>query len=331
MDESIIQDIVASHTLINLLASGYQGAYAGMNSLIQSQHFLGSQEILLQYDRTIARITRWNDELFKGIPLISKKWTSVETFEAQTAFDDLAKLRKELVQGVDDLKAIKGKFQSSRTQDDIKLLFSLYVRFAYARDSFIRGQIDYAKNFRLRDLFDNVSKFAAQIEGAIPEIDGMFDQLNAPNYPKEFVELLDRRTSELVTTFALQAHEMSLSLAMFEPALTYELADIGKYEAERWVSSNIAPAPAGYWRAFDIGPEEAAAWMQVSIDRPAAVNAWRKSGFSPGDAVHWAQLGIPPEPAALWRDAGFTAEESLALVKKGVTDPQVAKKQKKQK
>lgn len=316
------EDAQVSHSLINFLFAAAQGAQIFHRLLKEFNHPNFREDILALTERTITRTQRWSEELVAGVPLISLSWTTLESFEAQTAFDTLEKIKQEIRFMLASLEGIVRKNTIREKRENAVLIACALTRVAFSRDVFIRGHLQFAMAFQQAEMAQSADAMLESSKSFAELAEKIVSGLRASEEPdEETLQLLDENLSGLLPTFFTQLHELNLLLAIFSKELSFEEVDIKKDEAKRWISLNISPRIAGYWRAHDMGAEEASAWIQALIPDASQAYQWREGGFSPAEAVQWVENNIPLFVAQRWKDAFVPTNRALAYIQKGIADP----------
>ena len=110
-------------------------------------------------------------------------------------------------------------------------------------------------------------------------------------------------------------------------------------EARDWITIGYRPADAQKWRGYGVAPHEIPSWKQLGVETGTGIVGWVTAGFKPDVARPWIRAGIlDPIEASLWRDAsaspkvraawlkaGFSSEDALRLVIKGVDRREASK------
>lgn len=327
MDNKHQQDIAFTHSFLNYLTAAYQGRFAALNILQQlAFHGLSTEEI----GRTRAaleKVRRWVVELSNQACLFSSSWTTPETFEAQNAYKLLEDIKPELQQTAEAVLTILADAGTPDNPQAVKFLIAAYGRYAYSRDNYVKGSIDYAKHFGYTDMaeqFGEVHKASAlDVETAhnFLNVYKARTQVNDAFFRALFDECLP-----LPAVFRTHTHDINLLLAPYKGGVSFEVLDFFGPEIMQWKSLNFDAANAGYWRAYGFGAEEAADWLQTGLQAPAAAFDWKSRGIGFQDAAPWVQNNFSANVAARWLNAGFNCDQAVHYINRGVNDPEVAKK-----
>ncbi|RMG41637.1 MAG: hypothetical protein D6719_08085 [Candidatus Dadabacteria bacterium] len=315
-------DLGASHSILNLLNAGYQGEFASLNILTQ----LGSPHVkaeeVEQTKERIAKITKWLADLKKGACIFSVNWTKPETFAAQEALNYLLDLRPRLLRVSYTLAAILLDENFSERTDSIHFIIASFGRFAYSRDNYIRGFIDFGETFQYPEIVEQYRPGLKQAEEDIRIVHQVLNKYRSnPNQDKAFYEALFQMGVKLPGTFNTHAHDVLLLSAPYTGGLSYEKAGIPEEEAQIWQQMQIGPDIAGYWKSFDIHPNEAAEWGQAGCFDYLLVIEWKLRGFDAASAAGWIQAGFDPATARLWTKAGHTPQSAAENIEAGVLHP----------
>ena len=123
-----------------------------------------------------------------------------------------------------------------------------------------------------------------------------------------------------------------------------------------WKESGFLPMQAREWKKVKLEPGEAKEWFKLGAFSPKDARTWHKASFSPEDAYEWmecfpdnvslavqcknfgfkdpeiarnwmSEFSFPGE-AVSWFEQGFSLEEVKSFKEKGVTDPFLAREEK---
>ena len=333
MNQNLANDLGLSHSLLSFLFAGFQGSYASMK--ISGKFSLKNydEEKLVSYDKILSRNFGFLNDVYAGVPFISDSWTENESFDAASAFDDLEKLKKDLLNTIADIVpiCIKVRTQNNRvTLEDQHVLLSGYGRLLYSKDYYLRCQVQYAQVYQIRDMFEEVYSESVIAQRELANFDAlsnMFEANTQSTLPsRQVIEELYKATEDLPIIFSVQAHEVTLLHNIYTKPITYQAFDIPDDEIILWDALRISPQDAGYWRAHLISPDIANNWIKLSILDPSQAYQWEKNGFNPNDASEWITDGFSAEIAGTWKRAGFNPKETAEFIKKGIQDPKNAKR-----
>lgn len=321
MNADLSKDLLASHGLLNYLHASVQGRWAFFNVLDQVNSKLFEDREIAATRDMIERINTWLLDLYRGSPLISSSWTQPETFDAIKSIDYLKALKKEIVGIAQGTSQLLSSGSIAPKSEDEKLLVASFARYAYARDSYVRGFIEYGLVSRNEEMVRTYEQFipnsAEDLEVARFLIQGEISETP----PDDHNSLLIFRARTIPGVFRTHAHDMNQILAAFSGGFSFLSADFSPNEATMWNQAGIGPVAAGYWRAYDFSPSEASQWIAVGVMEAGSAVEWARLGFSLQSAFPWVQAGFPPALARKWRDAGFGPDRALPLVQQGFETP----------
>lgn len=323
MNDTLEQDIQLTHSFLNYLSAGYQGAFASFNAFKQLGYRGFKPDSLTRIEQILSKIERWAREMYEGHPLLSLSWTTVESFDAQAAFDALTRLRAELLDVVDEVKSILRRRSAGSVPEEAMYLVAEFARFAYSRDNYIRGYLFFAEAFNRTDIATSYVPLVEQCEADVALSNDLFTkyQQQGETIDQQFADSLLAYSVDLPIIFQTQIHEMTILLSVYSKSFTYDSIGINPQEALRWQQANIAPIDSGYWRAHEIGPEEATAWQQGGVTEGAVAYSWRNEGFNPPEVLQWLELGFSPSLARAWANHNISPQNAAAFIQQGITDP----------
>jgi hypothetical protein len=320
-EEIKFEDISASHSLLNTLHSGLTGALIFHQILEESHDLHFSEEVKHFCEKTLARSTKWLEDLYGGHPLISKSWTEIEDFEAKLAFDSLERLSKDLSTTLGTLDSFDKNRDEFYNPANTRFLFACFARLMYARREFFRQYDKYSAEYLQQPV-----ERGTEVEEELKGIDNVRKiLLRGGTLDQSLIQEIGDRGQDLIPALAILRHEMIILARMYD-GLTFEALDIRGEEEERWKAYQFEPAAVGYWRAQYIGPEEAVAWMHGGVSDPGLAAVWRSLLFSPMDTGPWMNAGISPVLARLWKDEGFPPSQAIEFIQKGVFEPPKGKR-----
>ena len=319
--------MLQTHTFTNYLNAGYQGQFAFLNVLSRLNHPAANPAGISKARETLAKVSAWTADLWKGISLFAANWQTPQTFEAQKALSLLEDLRGDLGLTANNIGGIVSADQSTYSEDQIKYLLAGLARSLYSKDNYLRGFADYGKAFNIPEM---INQYSPMVQNCGAEIAALHAQMNAYkegkiSNPDEFRLQLRYRAFMLPGIFRSQMHDISQLTAAYKGGLTYDLAGIEQNRAAQWAQLGCPPQVAGYWEAYFIGPEEAFAWTNAGIRDHELAATWRLHGFNPATVEPWLKLSYPPFIAMRWAQAGFSADKALEHIQRGVTDPSTVK------
>ncbi|MCB0310198.1 MAG: hypothetical protein KDD42_03120 [Bdellovibrionales bacterium] len=317
------EDLILSHSIINYLAAGYQGQYTFLNILERLALPSLNQELIQTSKDALKTIVTWKKDLSEGLSLFSASWKAPQTFEAKRAIKMLEELRGELFKAcVNTIKVLGLEYEKV---DDglLRYLIATHGRFAYARENYIRGHLEFSQALEDKNLSE---QYKNHLENCSADIQLAHDLIKRfqdlkPEERKELVSAAKYHCLSLPGAFRAQALDINILLAVYRGPLTFNQSGINAENEEKWRSMGAVPEVAGYWEAYGIGPDEAQSWSNIGIADHELAAAWRLHGFDPETARSWLENGIPPIIAITWRAAGFSAEDTSYNLRDGIMDP----------
>ena len=327
MNIDLAKDRLITHSILNYLAASYQGWFAGLNLLSQLEHQAFSEADMTVVQQALSSINTWTAQLYQDECLFSASWQTAETFEAKHALDLLEKVKPVLLRDAAEVVRIMA-LQEFPLDPDVRLLLASLARHAYSRDAYVRGFIEYGERFGLAPMAEKYSELLPQTQeilGRLSELLRLYRSasLKAADLERSFFLLLHESCLNLAAVFRTHVHDINQLLSPFKGGFSFGAAEFSRAEAELWQDAGFGPAPAGYWRAYEIDPEEAKAWCAAKMTEVTLVIEWRRAGFTPETAPPWFAAGFPPGYAVVWSQAGFSPEKAQAQIQAGVLEPPI--------
>lgn len=322
MDQKHQQDLEYTHSVLNYLNATYQGRFASLNVLQQ----LGYQGFAIaEIERTrsvLEKVRRWTSELWQQVCLLSPSWTQPETFEAQSALQFAEAIRVELLQVAEECQAFLNDAATPQKPQQVKFLIASYARFAYSRDNYIKGFIEFAKVFGQPTMLHYYTSLQPTATEDIETVAAMLNAYKDPSQPAHnFFGALFHECVRLPGVFRTHVHDLLQLLAPFQGGFSFERAGIVAVEALDWQNASFGPVQAGYWRAYNFSPEEASRWVKAGFESAAVAFDWKLFSILPEVASQWAQRGAPAAVAVEWLRAGYTVEAAADLIARGIKEP----------
>lgn len=156
MDADLRYAMYLTHTILNIIHSGYQGKYVALNIMGQ----LGYRDVdHEETDRTreiLDKTGNWNQLMWNREPIISRLNDVRGNDEANMALEFFCDHKSELTGIADRLERILRRSDLTKSSEDVKFLIACFGRYAYARDHFIKGMVAYCKGFNLEEEADRL-------------------------------------------------------------------------------------------------------------------------------------------------------------------------------
>ena len=319
------QDRLLSHGVLNYLSSVFQGRFAALNFLSAIKHPACRPELITRTQQVIATLTNWVEALYKNEILLSSSWSQPETFEAKNAVDLLDSLRPELKDLAAESRRIL-QLPQLPSAEELGLLVSFIVRSVYSRDAYLRGFIEYGKNFNLPDMVAGYESLLPRVSEERLRVEQVMEQFRKntgpiSQLPPDFLYAIHSMAGNLPTVFRTQFHDVIQLIAPFKGGMNFSLAEFDGREATAWQSFNIGPVQAGYWRAHGFEPEAARNWLDNRIGDPAFAADWAHAGFTGQVALPWIEARFAPDYARVWASAGYTPEQAIRSIERGIRVP----------
>ncbi len=328
MSSDLAKDRFVSHSILNYLLASYQGKFSATSALLLMGYSDLNEEDLSKIQSTLARIMGWQNLLRKDECLFSASWTSAETFDSQNALHLLTALKPDLYQLSLDLIQVLTLKELPST-DQVKFLLAGLARSVYAKDTFIRGHIDYGLFFGLPDIAQRFSLALPVSEDEVEQVHKLLNVFrasleNSHRLEEDFYRSLYFVSMELPFSFRSHIHDINQLLSQFEGEFDFQAAEFVPAEASQWQEAGLGPVPAGYWRAYNVGPEEAKAWSEAKFVDASVAYRWKTLGFSPDSGSPWLANEFSPDYAALWAASGYTPDKAKEMITKGIKRPPAA-------
>lgn len=323
MDLKHQQDIAFTHSFLNYLTAAYQGRFAALN-IMQQLAFQGlNADEIPRTRQVLEKVRRWVADLSNGICVFSASWTAPETFEAQSAYKMLEDIKPELQQVAETTLLILNDASAPDQPQVIKYLISSYGRYAYSRDNYVKGSIEYGKTFGYDDI---VQQYSTLLKASARDVEAAHTFLSTYKNPALVNEVFFRAMFDeclaLPGLFRTHVHDINLLLAPYKGGLTFELADFFGPEIMQWQALNFDATTAGYWRAYGFDADEAAAWVQTGFEAPAFAFEWKSQGVKASEALPWAQGNFPAGLAVRWMRAGYNCFQAADYINRGINTPE---------
>jgi len=315
MDRELLEDLEASHSVLNYLYSVFQGrhAYYDILSHLRSPEFRSGELVMTK--SSLDRIQSWIDALYKETPLLSVTWETLETTDANAAFDLLAKTKVELIDLSEKVEAILSIADYSSDKSRVALMTAAFGRFAYSRNYYVNGYIEFFNTFGQPELEREYQQLVPQAEWDLQLSDSFVQIINGPERPTdELFKDLREESLNLPGIFRASVHDINQLISSYENDFTFELAEIPAGMAAEWGHLQVPPTVAGYWHAYRFRPKEAQPWLVAGIQDPGLASAYRIFGFPFEEAVEWLELRISPRTARQFRDSGHTPEQAAQAI-----------------
>ncbi len=325
MNIDLAKDRETTFSILNYIRAAYQGKLAGLNLLSQVSYPGFSSEELTSVQHNITKIEDWVQQLYNGECLFSASSTSLDTFDAQHAFGLLEKLKPDLSKLAEVTEKIL-RLQQLPSDDDVKILLSNYTRQLYARDTYIRGLIEYCKAYGDPATVNEYLQASEQSTKAIEhqqEVVRVFREggFNIKNVEPSWLQHVHGMTISLPIIFRSLVVDISQLIAPFKGGFTFQNFDFSREESDEWQGAGFGAVQAAYWRAQMFTPLDSQGWLQAGFKDPVMANAWKAVGFEPQIAIYWAQKGFSPDYAMLWASAGYDVDKAIKEIEGGVKQP----------
>jgi hypothetical protein len=321
------KDLVASHGVINYLNAGYQGAFAGLNMLSRLGSSAFREGDLAQVRQALEKITAWVNDLWKGNCLFCESWTKPETFAAQKALNVLQNLRPIIGETRDTIVAILQNPDWPSNFESVKFLVAAFGQYAYSRDNYIRGFVEFAKVFNQPSMAASYGQLLAAASEEVKAAHEFLNGLKVGSQPsQQFYDSLYFQSIRLPGVFATHMHDIAQLVAKYTEPMTFNLMGIDDISAGKWQQLGLGPEGSGYWQAHNMIPEEAATWLMAGIKEAAIASEWRLFGFDSQNAAPWYHRDFPAYIAAAWASEGFDPDKALELIEKGYKNPSMIPK-----
>lgn len=324
MNTNFQADIDLTHSALNYLNASLQGRFAALNILSQLASPSFDPASIENTRAQLDRVQAWNAMLQRGRPLLSYNVTSPESPDARALFQFLEDVRAELLLLDEQIRLILPAGNWRNEPDQLKFLVACFGRYAYSRNNYVRGHIEFVKR-SMEDsaqIADDLDDFLKDSNEDIQVTHALLKGCKDSAQPlPEFLDSLQHECLGLPSVFRSHAHDLSQILATYEKQYTYAHAGISDEEARQWSEQGLGPVPAGYWRAYFFLAEEAAAWLAQGCADPPTANEWRQFQFVPDEALLWSNAGFTPVEAIPWRESGHSPEKARLLANEGMAPP----------
>lgn len=312
MDNTLMENLAITQSLLNFLYAGYQGKYVYLNILKQfSSKYFNHQEFV-DIPRILDKLGKWAQEIWKENPIICKQGTGPFTPEAAETFEIAKKFKQELIKLSSSLRTMLSDYDYYKDAESVQYAVASLGFYSYAREHFIKGLIYYCERFKYEEGADRYRQHLISVQNGINITHYYLGKIEDASLEKdlEFYLSLWNDTFMLPFMFLVQVQDINIWLGRQRGQIEYSLFGIPDSDARKWESMSIRPDPACYWEAYGFTPEEASVWI--------------KEGFiTPGYAADWRYRHISIEDAVKLHDAGFSPREAHIRILKGFQDPEL--------
>ena len=320
MSDNLQKDVSLTHSITNYLSAQFRGQLAFLKALTQLSHSVSLQNDIKTIERDLSYINRWNKELTSGMPIFSVSWKVAETGEAQQAFVLLKKIKSEIKNLSTKLDTIIQKDRPFEMLEDLKFSIACNVRYAYTRENFIKGFMEFAASLSLEELHNRYKSELQQAGQDIQKATALFKELKQQGRPEaDKLSELEQTLKVIAAITRSYMHDINFMLAIYAPSFTFENAEFSETEASAWQNLNFTANEAGYWRAYTFDAEKAVEWFNVGIQDPCSAFVWQLNGFEPLSAIAWWNLGIDAKSAKELSKKGETPDAVYAKMQKAAS------------
>ncbi len=318
------QDMHVSAEFIALIKAGFFGQVLFESALarLEPSHEILPRNYLETAHKALDKVDGWLKDLVEELPLVSLSWRSAETFDAIAAMSFLREFKRESLWITPQIEAALYSTSLPKEPDAVKLLAAGLLRSAATRSCYVESLSGYFADLKATDLSERVG---AEVPGA-KEYFAITNSIvdiftSASSFTAEMCEKLRKEALLVPSDLRSCVHDVNVLLNRFSREFTYDMADFSPEEAREWEAAQVPALTAGYWRAYQFTPQELYFWAQSGISSAPLAALWRRANFVPDEAIRWIQEGIAPIVATTWRAAGFDPPRTLALIRRGFTDP----------
>lgn len=303
-------DKYVTHSILNYLNAAYQGSFVALNILHEFKYPDLRADTHARNAQVLEKISGWLNALWQGQVIFRANWTRAENFDAVEALDLLISAKTDLERLASDLSKVLKK--PKKQSEDIVFLVAAFAHFAYARENYVKGFIQYGEVFKL----DHVSTgFGGRLPPAAEDVElshTFYETLSTKKNlkPKQRKQLEDICES-LPQAFRAQMHDIDQLVHPFKGGFSFGSAGFNSAEIDSWRKYNCGPVIAGYWRAYDMGADEAHSWFAVGISEAPLAFEWLNKGFDPLSAKAWFNAGFSPFSAGEFKSHGLSLEEAI--------------------
>lgn len=314
--------IQRTYALLSYLQAARQGKFAFLNVLSQLEFLDLNKDALVQTKGEIAHIHDLMKKFWKQEVIFSSNWTKPETFEAKEVVESLERHQAEVRLLIAIIARILLDRDLSQDQEATKYLIAGYAWYAYARDNYLRLQLDFEKKYKAQESVTYYEKLLDDVRIEVDYVHFLLKDYRADK-EKDLPFYLSLRQSALILpgTLKTHVHDINLLLASYRGGLSYEKVEIEETEGEAWRKAQIEPEEAGYWSAYLLKPDEVLAWKSLGFFDPATTSRWRIWGFDPITAAFWIDKKFSPLQSLLWMSAGFAPDKADFWRSKGIQNP----------
>jgi hypothetical protein len=314
--------IQRTYAVLSYLQAALQGKFAFLNVLSQLEFVDLNKETLLQTKQEIAHVHDLMKKFWKQEVIFNTNWTKPETFEAKEVVEMLEKHQTEVRLLIAIIAKILLERDLSKDQEATKYIIAAYAWYAYARDNYLRLQLDFEKKYQASE---SVAYYEKLLEETRIELDYVHFLLKdyRADKEKDLPFYLSLRQSGLILpgTLKTHVHDINLLLAPYRGGISFEKVEIDEADGDAWRKAQIEPEEAGYWSAYLLKPDEVLAWKSLGFFDPSTTSRWRIWGFDPITAAFWIEKKFSPLQSLLWMSAGFSPDKADFWRSRGIQNP----------
>lgn len=317
-------DLAYTQRLLNYTQASYQGRFAMLNILAQTDQPLFRQSELEKTQKILKELHVLEQQLLNDTLQFAVASINNPSGAHKRVRECLQALQAELESIAKKVRAISLSESALRTKEDMTLLLATFGRYAYAKDNYVRGNVRFAEAIQDESLKENYQLLLSDAKQTVEIVTQYLTQYREQGGSLEYAEIryLLFLTRTLPGTFRSNVHDIHQLLIGPHQQLQFSHAQFLAVEAQVWQQAGYSALEAGYWRAQGLSLEEALAWQQLDLNDPALVAQWHTAGFAPDAAKVWLEVLFNPEMALRWGNAGFTPRDAAVLAMNGFAYPE---------
>jgi hypothetical protein len=307
--------------MVNYANAAYQGRYAQLMILSQTQHPKFKAPLVEETKKVLARFPELYDAVWDG----KFQFNSAGVPASQPALDTknlLFSIKPELNSLASEAKRILLARDFYVSSDDVSMLIALFGRIVYSQENYCKGAVDYGKRLDDQMIVELAGSRVRGLQQSIQRVSEFLKSHREKDAGSQFYNHLRFEARMLSGSFRGNLHDINQFEAGPFGTLGYNAAGFLGVEAKAWSAAGFDAAEAGFWRAYDFGIEDVERWLALGVQDPMVAAEWATAGYDPNQAIGWIHVLFPPLLAIQWGNAGYSPQEAAVLVSQGLSVPQ---------
>jgi hypothetical protein len=307
--------------MVNYANAAYQGRYAQLMILSQTQHAKFKAPLVDETKKVLARFPALLEAVWDG----KFQFNEAGAPASQSALDTknlLFALKPELNSLASEAKRILLARDFYVSSDDVSMLIALFGRMVYSQENYCKGAVDYGNRFNDEMIVEMAGVRVRALQESIQRVSEFLRSHREKDAGSQFYNHLRFEARMLSGSFRGNLHDINQFEAGPFGRLGYSAAGFLGVEAKAWSAAGFDAAEAGFWRAYDFGIDEVERWLALGVQDPMVAAQWSTAGYDPETAIGWIHVLFPPLLAIQWSSAGYHPKDAAVLVSQGLSVPQ---------